>query len=103
MSAEKIVTEEARLIILRELNNQEPNFSLSSSALQRVLRAMFLIVWDRSRVEQELAWLAEQGAVRLTEAGSVVIATLKEAGRMHLAHEKFLAGIQRTQLPLRVE
>lgn len=100
MSAESIITEEARLIILRQLNEQSNN-SMSSAALQRVLHEMFMIVWERNRVEQELAWLAEKSAVRLTDAGSVVIAQLRDAGRWHLAHEKFIAGVQRSTFPLR--
>jgi hypothetical protein len=102
MSAEKIITEEARLIILRQLNESAPNFSMTSSALQDVLRTMFAIVRDRRWIEEQLEWLEHEGAIRLTPAGSVQIATLTGRARMHLSHESFIAGVKRTTLPVAV-
>ncbi|RWB50857.1 hypothetical protein [Mesorhizobium sp.] len=99
MSLDKIIREESRLIILRELSEQ-PNESATSSALQGLLAEMFMIVREREWVERELEWLKEMGAVRLTPAGSVKIATLQEAGKDHLAHRRFIPGVKRTSLPV---
>lgn len=99
MSLDRIIREETRLIILRELAEQ-PNESATSSALQTLLADMFMIVRDREWVERELVWLKEMEAVRLTSAGSVKIATLQPAGKDHLAHRRFMAGVKRTSLPV---
>ncbi|RWG12241.1 MAG: hypothetical protein EOQ55_27195 [Mesorhizobium sp.] len=99
MSLDKIIREETRLIILRELAEQ-PNESATSSALQGLLAEMFMIVREREWVERELGWLKEMDAVRLTPAGSVQIATLQPAGKDHLAHRRFIAGVKRTTLPV---
>jgi hypothetical protein len=102
MNADRIITEEARLIVLRQLNDQPPNFSMTSSALQEVLRTMFAIVRDRRWIDEQLEWLEHEGAVRLTPAGSVQIATLTDRARMHLSHEDFIAGVKRTRLRIAV-
>ncbi|WP_163266481.1 hypothetical protein [Chelativorans alearense] len=99
MSLDRIIREEARLIILRSLAEQ-PNESATSSALRELLAEMFAIVREREWVEQELDWLKEMGAVRLTPAGSVKIATLQPRGKEHLAHQRFLAGVKRTGQPV---
>ncbi|CAN7165908.1 hypothetical protein LJR234_000344 [Mesorhizobium amorphae] len=99
MSLDKIIREETRLIILRELSEQ-PNESATSSALQGLLAEMFMIVREREWVERELEWLKEMEALRLTPAGSVKIATLLPAGKDHLAHRRFIAGVKRTTLPV---
>ena len=99
MSLDRIIREEARLIMLRELASQ-PNESATSSALRDLLAEMFAIVREREWVEQELDWLKEMGAVRITPAGSVKIATLTPRGREHLAHQRFLTGVKRTIDPV---
>ena len=61
---------------------------------------MFMIVREREWVERELFWLKEMEAVRLTPAGTVVIATLQPAGTEHLSHRRFLSGVKRTSQPV---
>lgn len=99
MSLDSIIREEARLIILRELAEQ-PNESATSSALQELLAEMFMIVREREWVEREITWLKEMDAVRVTPAGSIVIATLMTAGKEHLSHRRFIKGVKRTSKPV---
>ena len=67
---------DARLIILKELVKQVDE-RLNSAALQRVLRDLGI---DRPRhwVHSEIEWLAEVGAVTLTRADTIIVATLTE-------------------------
>lgn len=99
MSIEKVIQEEARLIILRELLKQG-NLSATSTALRNYLEAAFMISKEREWVEQEFAWLEQMGAVRITSASSVKIATLTERGRRHLAHFSFIPGVLRSTEPV---
>lgn len=89
---EDVITEEARLIILRELNAQ-PNRSMTSTSMRKVLLDGFMIDRPREWVEDQFEWLAARMAVRLTAAGTVKIATLIERGREHLALKAFISGV----------
>lgn len=96
---EKAIREEARLIILRELFAQ-PNRSATSTAIRNHLAEAFMIVKPREWVEQEFAWLEQMGAVKVTPAGSIRIATLTPHGREHLAHQAFIPGILSPSEPI---
>ncbi|MCX5512266.1 hypothetical protein C3941_09355 [Kaistia algarum] len=89
--------EEARLIMLRALAD-EINETLTSSRLVDVLD-MFGIYKERSWVHDELAWMAEAGAVTLTDAGTVKIARLTEKGSRHLDRRIAIEGIRRPSRP----
>ncbi|MCX5497313.1 hypothetical protein OSH11_21630 [Kaistia dalseonensis] len=90
--------EEARLIILKALAG-ETDETLSSSMLERELRERFGIKRERSWVHGELDWLAEHGAVALTEAGTVKIAVLTAKGQRHLDREIAIEGVRRPSRP----
>ncbi|OCP17449.1 MULTISPECIES: hypothetical protein [unclassified Ensifer] len=93
----RIMREEARLIILRALSEQN-NESLNSSMLEPVL-ARFAIIQDRPWIHGELEYLRNMGAVLVTEAGSVKIATLTELGRRHVDRLVAIEGVKRPSRP----
>lgn len=99
MSMDEVIREEARLIILRELYSQ-PNRSATSTAIRALLAEAFMIVKPREWVEQEIAWMADMGAVRMTAAASIKIATLAPRGVEHLRHQAFIPGILSPSEPL---
>lgn len=89
----RLLSEDARLIILRELAEQ-PGYSLNDAMLQAVL-ATFGITRPRDWVRDELRWLAEMGAITLREAGSVKIATIIEKGLDHVEYRRVMEGVKR--------
>lgn len=93
----QLVREEARLIILKALAEQ-PNERLSSSLLVEVL-ATYGINKERGWVHDELAWLADRDAVRLTEASTVKIAELTERGKRHVDRHWTIEGVKRPSRP----
>lgn len=98
MSREAWLREEARLIILKALAEQNDE-TLISSLLERELRERFGIKRDRSWVHGELDWLAEKGAIELTDAGTVKVAVLAQKGRRHLDREIAIEGVKRPSRP----
>jgi len=88
---------DARLIMLKALQAQIDN-RLHSGFLIEELRAFGI---DRSRewVHGEVRWLAEMGAVTITEAGTVLVATLTEQGARHLRRSVAIEGVKRPSLP----
>lgn len=94
------VSEEARLIILRELFEQ-PNRSMTSSSMRRTLLEKFLISQPREWVEDQYDWLASRQAVRVTPAGSIKIATLAPRGLEHLALQTFISGVDSPSHPVK--
>lgn len=99
MSIEDVIREEARLIILRELFSQ-PNRSATSTSIRNLLARQFMIVKPREWIEQEFAWMAQMGAVKVTPAASIQIATLTPLGVEHLKHQAFIPGILSPSEPL---
>ncbi|GAA0600169.1 hypothetical protein [Paenochrobactrum glaciei] len=89
----RIRREEARLIILKALAEQT-NESLSSSMLEKVL-ATYAIHEVRPWVHQQLEYLQTMDAIRVTLAGSVQIATLKDLGHRHLERHIAIEGVKR--------
>jgi hypothetical protein len=83
MSAD-VLRREVRLIILRFLAEEE-NRSLTSTNLTIRANDIFIIDKGREWVEQELAYLERMGAIKLTKAGSVQVATLLAHGAKHLS------------------
>lgn len=94
MSMERIMQEEARLTILKELKAQ-PNQAATSEAMRRFLLDFLLIDKSREWVEEQFCFLAEMRAIDVVEAGSVKIARLTERGELHLQGRISIAGIQR--------
>ncbi|MCT7668201.1 hypothetical protein, partial [Shinella kummerowiae] len=93
----KIRKERGRLIILKALAEQT-NGTLDSSVLEEVM-PVFAIRETRQWVHEQLEYLAELNAVRLTRAGTVMVATLKVAGRRHLDRDEILLGVTRPSEP----
>lgn len=90
---DRIISEEARLVMLRELHLQ-PDRRLNSALLQRALE-LFGITKSRDWLHEELRWLAEIGAVRVTEISTVRIAELTAKGCDHVERRVVLEGVKR--------
>lgn len=97
MQYQEIVRQDARLIILKALEKQIDD-RLNSASLQRELLALG-IDKERAWVHTELRWLADMGAVVLTEAETVLVATLTERGARHLRRAEAIEGIARPSRP----
>jgi hypothetical protein len=93
MSLDRIMREEARLIVLRELASQ-PNYTLNESLAAVVLES-FGIARSRDWVRGELRFLAEIGAATVSEAGSVLIVTATTRGLDHVSGRLVLDGVKR--------
>lgn len=89
----RLIREQARLIVLRALAGQ-PDETLNSAILLLELER-FGIRKARDWLHQELRWLADMDAVRVTEAGSLLVATLTERGAQHLSRVAPIEGVQR--------
>jgi hypothetical protein len=94
-----IQNREARLVILRFLAD-EVNRTLTSSTLTTMMNEMFLFNKERAWVEQELAYLAEMGAVKLTPAGTVKVARLLPHGARHLSWGVIIPEVKRSSEPI---
>lgn len=98
MSAD-VVRREARLIILRFLAEQQ-NRSLTSTALTIQANEIFVLNADRAWIEQEMDYLARMGAIKITPAGSVQVATLLPHGAKHLAWSLVIPDVLRPSEPI---
>lgn len=97
MSLDTIIREQARLIVLKALAAQTDE-TLNSDLLVYELQS-FAIRKDRAWLHDELAWLADMGAVTLLAVGTVKIATLTAKGARHLTREIAIEGVQRPSRP----
>lgn len=88
-----IIREEARLIMLRELAKQA-SYSLNESLLQSTLET-FGITKPRDWVREELRRMEDLGAVALSIAGSVMVATATPKGLDHVELRLVIEGIKR--------
>lgn len=93
MSYMRVVQEHLRLIILRALA-QEPNRTGNDSYLCDVAKGYGI---DRGRdlVRQEIRWLENMGAVRVSEMGGTLIVTALERGVDHAERRIVLEGVRR--------
>ena len=94
---DRFATEDARLVILRELAAQADH-RLSETMLAHTLQA-FGHNRPREWVKSQLRWLATMSAVTVTEVGSVLIAELRRAGDDHVRRRAFLDGVARPSVP----
>ncbi len=99
MRMDRIIREDARLIILKALA-EETSETLNSGMLEEALAAYGGISRPRAWVHGELAYLKEMGAVTVLVAGTVQIATLTDLGRRHLDRTAIIEGVKR---PSRLE
>jgi hypothetical protein len=88
---EGFLAEDARLVILKALT-QESNATLNETILTKVLDT-FGHHRSRDWVRTQLGKLRELGAIKVTEAGSVLIATLTQAGLDHVERRSVISGI----------
>jgi hypothetical protein len=93
MDFKALSTEDARLVILRSLN-EDPGFDLNESVLQSFLAALGHNL-SRDRVRTELAWLKEQGFVNLREVVGVQVATLTARGADVATGAAIVPGVKR--------
>ncbi|MER9623247.1 hypothetical protein NKI98_17695 [Mesorhizobium sp. M0222] len=87
------LTADARLVILRELNHQ------TDGRLNEVMltKALDGFGHNRSRewVRTQLRKLAELGAVKVTEVGTVMVAAVTRSGVDHVERRSIIEGVAR--------
>lgn len=94
MNYEEFTIEDIRLIILRALA-AEDNASMHEGRLQYELER-FGYNKTRDFIRNQLLWLeTEVNAVTTRIAGTVMIATLRKAGREHVDRSRSLPGVKR--------
>jgi len=91
---DRIIREEARLIILQELALQ-PDERLASGMLERVLKDAYMIRRGLAFVHAEMDYLAELGAIRVFRIEGAHIGELTERGKRHLERSFVLDGVKR--------
>ncbi|MGO2703393.1 VpaChn25_0724 family phage protein [Pseudomonas helleri] len=82
-----------RLVVLRllvEMTAYRANSSVLTMALDNYGHTL-----SRDQVKTELHWLAEQGALTLSDVGPVLVATLTERGQDIAAGRARVPGIKR--------
>ena len=97
MSWTQIEREHARLIILKALEEQ-PDGRLNSEMLRETLDA-FAIKKTRDWVHEELRWLADIGAVAVSDIGTVRVASITSKGQDHIARRVILEGVRKPSRP----
>lgn len=97
MSMDRILREEARLVLLRALEEQ-PDGRLNSELLRQTLE-LYGITKSREWVHDELNWLGQMGAVSVVVAGSVRVASLTSKGADHVARRVVIEGVKRPSRP----
>lgn len=93
MAIQQILSEHQRLVILRLLH-EVPGFDLNESILQDSLNAYGLDV-SRDSLRTQLAWLAEQGLLSLSQVGTTQIAKLSARGQDVAEGRASVPGIKR--------
>lgn len=89
---------EVRLIILKALDGEQAK-ALNDSLIMVVLKE-FAIRRSRAYLRIQLSWMEENsGAIRLSHAGTSVIAHLTERGAEHLSRDSLIVGIKPPSLP----
>lgn len=82
-----------RLILLKTLARQ-PGYRANEVILQYEARS-FGIERSRDVIRGELRYLSEISAVKIEEAGSVMVATLRRRGHDHVAGMHQLEGVNK--------
>jgi hypothetical protein len=90
---EKIIREEARLVMMRELAAY-PDRRLHSDLLRQALE-LFGITKSREWVHEELRGLQDIGAVQINDIGTIRVATLTAKGLDHVERRIVLDGVKR--------
>jgi Fe2+ or Zn2+ uptake regulation protein len=74
----EVLTEDRRLVLLKLLA-ESTGYKATGYVLQPALESLGHVA-SMDAIRTDLAWLAEQGLVRLEEVGGVVIATITARG-----------------------
>lgn len=93
MIMDRLIREEARLIVLKALA-QEADYSLNESLLQAVMET-YGISRTREWVREELRRLCDLGAITIGFAGEIMIARLTAKGRDHVERRLTIEGVKR--------
>jgi hypothetical protein len=93
MSYDQFMTEDARLVILKELARQ-PDGRLNEALLEKVLD-VFGHRRSREWIRTQLNKLAELGAVVVLQAGTVLVASITRAGLDHVERRSVIEGVAR--------
>lgn len=96
MNYDEAMTTDARLVILKELAAQTDG-RLNEVLLEKVLD-VFGHHRSRDWIRTQLRKLEELGAVRLAEAGTVLVATITRAGVDHVERRSYVEGVARPSL-----
>ncbi len=89
----EFLREDVRLVLLRLLSEMvayRANSSVLTMALDSYGHSL-----SRDQVKTELHWLAEQGALTVSDVGPVLVATLTERGQDIAAGRARVPGIKR--------
>ena len=96
MNYDEAMTIDARLVILKELAVQ------SDGRLNEVLLEKVLDVFGHRRsrewIRTQLRKLEELGAVRISEAGTVLVAKITRVGVDHVERRSYVDGVARPSL-----
>ena len=92
-SMREFVVSDQRLLILRSLREMT-GCSANESILDECLEAYGHSI-SRDAVRTQMRWLEEQGLVAVEEAGSVLVATLRERGAEVAAGRARVDGVKR--------
>lgn len=95
-SFQRHIEEDARLVVLKELAI-EGNGRLNDGVLSDVLNA-YGHSRSRAWVRTQLRAMEELGAIRVTEAGTVLIAQITQAGVDHVLRRGRIEGIKQPAL-----
>jgi hypothetical protein len=82
-----------RLVLLRSLLEQ-PGFRSNDNVLAHEAR-VFGLDYSRDAIKAELRWLESIGAVKIVEAGSVLVATITRRGEDHVSGRFVIDGVNR--------
>lgn len=93
MIMDRLMREEARLIMLRALEEQ-PDGRLNSELLRLTLES-YGITKSRDWVHDELNWLRDMSAVTVVIAGTVRVASVTAKGSDHVARRAVIEGVKR--------
>lgn len=83
---EEYLDKDRRLIVLRSLHEQV-GCTLNEALIQKALE-IFAHRVTRTKVKSILRFLEEAGAVRITEVGGILIATLTQDGADHVERRR---------------
>jgi len=79
MAFQDLMTEDARLVILRALEEDAGGYSANESIIHAIL-VEFAHKLSRDQVRTQLSWLKDQGLVTLKDVAGCLVATLTSSG-----------------------